>query len=82
MRATVTDFGPQLLGKVLGANDTQEQSLGLIFRYADQKQLPILDLSDLRALLTFLSSEEGKGSRVTLEMPVRANVEASAGATS
>ena len=60
VRATVTDFGPQLLGKVLGANDTQEQSLGLIFRYADQKQLPILDLSDLRALLTFLSSEEGR----------------------
>ncbi len=60
VRATVSDFGPQLLGKVLGANDTQEQSLGLIFRYADQKQLPILDLSDLRALLTFLSSDEGK----------------------
>jgi DNA helicase HerA-like ATPase len=61
VRATVSDFGPQLLGKVLGANDTQEQSLGLIFRYADEKQLPILDLSDLRALLTFLSSDEGKG---------------------
>ena len=61
VRATVSDFGPQLLGKVLGANDTQEQSLGLIFRYADQKQLPILDLSDLRALLTFLSSDDGKG---------------------
>jgi uncharacterized protein len=60
VRATVSDFGPQLLGKVLGANDTQEQSLGLIFRYADQKQLPILDLSDLRALLTFLSSDDGK----------------------
>jgi DNA helicase HerA-like ATPase len=60
VRATVSDFGPQLLGKVLGANDTQEQSLGLIFRYADQKQLPILDLADLRALLTFLSSDEGK----------------------
>ncbi|HEY1478764.1 MAG TPA: helicase HerA-like domain-containing protein [Gaiellales bacterium] len=60
VRATVSDFGPQLLGKVLGANDTQEQSLGLIFRYADEKQLPVLDLSDLRALLTFLSSEEGK----------------------
>jgi hypothetical protein len=61
VRATVSDFGPQLLGKVLGANDVQEQSLGLIFRYADQKQLPILDLSDLRAVLTFLGSDEGKG---------------------
>jgi hypothetical protein len=61
VRATVSDFGPQLLAKVLDANETQEQSLGLVFRYADQKELPLLDLSDLRALLTFLSSDEGKG---------------------
>ena len=60
VRATVSDFGPQLLAKVLEANDTQEQSLGLVFRYADQKGLPLLDLSDLRALLTFLGSKEGK----------------------
>ena len=60
IRATVSDFGPQLLAKVLEANDTQEQSLGLVFRYADQKQLPLLDLADLRALLTFLSSDDGK----------------------
>ncbi len=60
VRATVSDFGPQLLGKVLEANETQEQSLGLVFRYADQKSLPLLDLSDLRALLTFLTSDDGK----------------------
>jgi DNA helicase HerA-like ATPase len=60
VRATVSDFGPQLLGKVLDANETQEQSLGLVFRYADDKGLPLLDLSDLRALLTFLDSDEGK----------------------
>ena len=60
VRATVTDFGPLLLGKVLQANETQEQSLSLVFRYADQKGLPLLDLSDLRALLTFLGSEDGK----------------------
>jgi uncharacterized protein len=60
IRATVSDFGPQLLAKVLEANETQEQSLGLVFRYADQKGLPLLDLADLRALLTFLSSKEGK----------------------
>jgi uncharacterized protein len=60
VRATVSDFGPQLLAKVLGANETQEQSLGLLFRYADQKGLPLLDLSDLRALLTFLGSEDGR----------------------
>ena len=62
VRATVSDFGPQLLAKVLDANETQEQSLGLVFRYADEKQLPLLDLADLRALLTFLASDEGKRS--------------------
>jgi DNA helicase HerA-like ATPase len=60
VRATVSDFGPQLLAKVLEANETQEQSLDLVFRYADERKLPLLDLSDLRALLTFLSSAEGK----------------------
>src|SRR6185436_6828150 len=42
------------------SNDTQEQSLSLVFRYADTKGLPLLDLSDLRALLTFLDSDAGK----------------------
>jgi uncharacterized protein len=60
VRATVSDFGPQLLGKVLEANETQEQSLQLVFHYADQKGLPLLDLGDLRALLTFLESDAGK----------------------
>ncbi len=60
VRATVSDFGPQLLAKVLEANETQEQSLGLVFHYADQKGLPLLDLADLRALLTFLESDDGK----------------------
>jgi DNA double-strand break repair helicase HerA and related ATPase len=60
VRATVSDFGPQLLGKVLGANETQEQSLSLVFRFADEKGLPLLDLSDLRALLQYLDSDQGK----------------------
>jgi uncharacterized protein len=60
VRATVTDFGPQLLAKILKANQTQEDSLALVFHYADEKGLPLLDLSDLRALLTFLESDAGK----------------------
>jgi len=60
IRATVSDFGPQLLAKVLGANETQESSLGLVFHYADAKGLPLLDLADLRELLTFLASKHGK----------------------
>ncbi len=60
LRATVTGFGPILLAKVLGLNETQESSLGLVFHYADQAGLPLLDLEDLRALLTWLTSDEGK----------------------
>ena len=60
IRTTVSDFGPQLLAKVLDANETQEQSLGLVFHYADGKGLPLLDLADLRAVLTFLDSDAGK----------------------
>jgi DNA helicase HerA-like ATPase len=60
VRATVSDFGPQLLSKILKANQTQEESLALVFHYADEKGLPLLDLSDLRALLTFLESDAGK----------------------
>jgi uncharacterized protein len=60
VRATVTDFGPQLLSKVLGANETQESSMALVFRFADERGLPLLDLSDLRSLLTYLDSDTGK----------------------
>jgi uncharacterized protein len=60
VRATISDFGPQLLAKVLSANKTQEQSLTLVFHHADENGLPLVDLSDLRALLTFLDSDKPK----------------------
>ena len=60
VRASVTDFGPQLLAKVLGSNETQESSLALVFRFADEKGLALVDLADLRALLTYLDSDAGK----------------------
>jgi DNA helicase HerA-like ATPase len=60
VRATITSFGPILLSKVLGLNATQESTLGLIFHWADQKGLPLLDLKDLRSVITFLTSDEGK----------------------
>jgi DNA helicase HerA-like ATPase len=60
VRATVTDFGPQLLAKVLGSNETQAASLALVFRFADEHGLPLVDLGDLRAVLTYLDSKEGK----------------------
>ncbi|MGH6654272.1 MAG: helicase HerA-like domain-containing protein [Actinocrinis sp.] len=61
IRATVTSFGPNLLAKVLGLNETQESSLELVFHYADTKSLPLLDLKDLRAVVQYLTSDEGKG---------------------
>jgi hypothetical protein len=56
----MSSFGPVLLAKVLALNEVQESSLGLVFHYADQAGLPLLDLKDLRAVLTHLTSDEGK----------------------
>lgn len=60
LRTTVTDLGPLLLAKVLGLNATQESSLGLVFHWADQQGLALLDLADLRTTLQWLTSDEGK----------------------
>ncbi|GAB1510516.1 helicase HerA-like domain-containing protein [Actinophytocola sp. KF-1] len=60
VRATVSGFGPLLLAKVLGLNETQESTLGLIFHWADGKGLPLLDTKDLRAVITYLTSPDGK----------------------
>ncbi len=60
VRATMTGFGPVLLSKVLDLNPTQESSLGLVFHYADTAGLPLLDLKDLRSVVSWLISDEGK----------------------
>ncbi len=60
LRATVSSFGPLLLGKALSLNETQTSVLTLVFKYADDNGLLLLDLSDLRAVLQFLGSEDGK----------------------
>ena len=60
VRAAVSSFGPQLLAKVLGANETQSSSLSLVFDYADRAGLALVDLDDLRAVLQFLTGAEGK----------------------
>jgi uncharacterized protein len=61
VRATVTSFGPTLLAKVLDLNETQTSSLSLVFHYADQAGLALLDLKDLRSVIQFLVSDQGKG---------------------
>lgn len=60
MRATVTEFGPVLLAKILELNDTQTGVLSVIFKYADDNKMPIVDLNDLKKLLGYLS--EGAGA--------------------
>ena len=60
IRATVTSFGPTMLAKALGLNPTQESSLGLVFHYADSKGWLLLDLKDLRSVVQYLVSDEGK----------------------
>ncbi|WP_316831277.1 helicase HerA-like domain-containing protein [Pedobacter aquatilis] len=60
MRATVLEFGPTLLAKILDLNDTQSGVLAVIFKYADDNKLPIIDLNDLKKLLSYLS--EGAGA--------------------
>ena len=51
VRATVSDFGPLLLSRLLGLNDTQEGVLQLVFKIADDQGLLLLDMKDLRAML-------------------------------
>jgi DNA helicase HerA-like ATPase len=66
IRASVQRFGPLLLSKVLGLNETQESSLGLVFHYAKREGLPLVDLGDLRAVLGHLISPEGKAGLADL----------------
>ncbi|KAA8969573.1 helicase HerA-like domain-containing protein [Mycobacterium sp.] len=62
VRATLASFGPILLAKVLGLNATQESTLGLIFHWADQQGLPLIDLKDLRSVISYLTSDGGKSA--------------------
>ena len=57
LRATVTSFGPILLGKVLDLTDVQQSVLAMAFQYADDRKMPLLDFDDLRSLLLYLSGE-------------------------
>jgi uncharacterized protein len=59
LRATVSEFGPVLLSRILDLNDTQEGVLSVIFKYCDDKQLALLDLKDLKKVVQFVT-EEGK----------------------
>ncbi len=57
LRATVSEFGPILFSKILGLNETQSGVIALVFKYCDDNNLPLLDLMDVKRVLTFLSNE-------------------------
>jgi len=59
LRATVSEFGPVLISKILGLNDTQGGIMAIIFKYCDDKKMPLIDLKDLKKILQFIR-EEGR----------------------
>ena len=59
LRATVSEFGPVLLSKILGLNDTQGGVVALIYKYCDDNQMPLLDLKDFIKVLQYIG-DEGK----------------------
>ena len=59
LRATVSEFGPVLLSRILDLNDTQEGVMAVIFKYCDDKQLALLDLKDLKKVIQYVT-EDGK----------------------
>src|SRR4030095_13783205 len=65
LRATVSEFGPILLSKILGLNDTQGGLVAILFKYCDDNKLPLLDLKDFIKILQF-ASNEGKNELAKL----------------
>lgn len=59
VRATISEMGPQLLSRLLDLNETQESILTLVFEYADDEGLLLVDLSDLRSTLSFIAEHGG-----------------------
>ena len=82
VRATVSSFGPLLLAKVLGLNETQTSVLAMVVKYADDRQLELLNFADLRAVLQHLSGagasdlkDYGGMSKATVGVLLREMVE-------
>jgi DNA helicase HerA-like ATPase len=63
LRATVSEFGPILLSRILDVTPTQEGILAIIFKYCDDHHLPLLDLKDLKKMLQYVTD----GGRETIE---------------
>jgi DNA helicase HerA-like ATPase len=59
LRATVSEFGPVLFSRILDLNDTQAGVVAVIFKYCDDKKMPLLDLKDIKKVINYIT-EEGK----------------------
>ncbi|HHJ50188.1 MAG TPA: DUF853 family protein, partial [Phaeodactylibacter sp.] len=57
LRATVVEFGPVLFSKMLGLNETQSGIMSVIFKYCEDRDLPLLDLADLKKVIQYLTNE-------------------------
>lgn len=83
LRATVLEFGPILLSKILGLNETQQGVMSVVFKFCDDNALPLVDLKDLQKVLTYITDagkEEfeaayGKTSSMTIGTIMRKTVE-------
>ncbi|SIP89699.1 hypothetical protein SAMN05880574_1021 [Chryseobacterium sp. RU37D] len=61
LRATITEFGPVLLSKILQLNETQQSIMSIVFKYCDDKGLPLIDLNDLKKVLQYVTENpQGK----------------------
>lgn len=60
LRSTVNDFGPILFSRMLDVNETQEGVVTVLFEYAKQEKLPLIDLSDVKSLLQFVQTDSGQ----------------------
>jgi len=60
MRATISEFGPVLLSKILELNDVQSGVVSIIFKYCDDRKIPLLDIKDFRKVCQYFQSDDGR----------------------
>ena len=60
MRTTVSNMGPQLLSRLMGLNDTQSGVLDIVFRVADERGLLLIDIKDLRSMLSYVNEHSAE----------------------
>jgi uncharacterized protein len=57
LKATISEFGPVLLAKILELNENQAGGLAMLFKFCDDKRLPLLDIDDLKAVIKYVQAE-------------------------